>query len=793
MAQRTKIGRKEDTMILQWNCRGLGNKTAKFKSCLGSAICLGSWCEAEEAITCTSRIPWFESKCQCCDWCLLRTLGPMDTEPNIKAGRTKTPADIFSGAQSSALLTPTVLRSPRQHHGGQPIVTVASPKREASALAVYKPRQWLALLEKDHEQSSPEPRSKTAEITSHAPYGRTNATFGNDWNTQASRSPSKAWRLTGPAAAPPAKPFVSVRSRDSGSQSPPKSKRGRSPGSVTPTQPQSRLWLTPERSRPVSPEIAGSPPRIKVLVASTAASPKPKRYDGFPGVPTYIGAPEVIVFTPRRSPRGAATPMSRADAVPDQGGEQAPAESSRPRRESAVDEAALIDKRGRPTFVQMWAICSVTVATLSLPFGLIILTYVFTGSGIQSGTHSTNSMPTSLRPRRAPSFVTTTDPFSGVPASCLRPVHRSANVTVVSSNYSHTGLQRSQHEIFCVLNISRLVRANYMTLIDMPLDYCTSIVYWSLAVGASGVVRSRVENFDHTDVGLYHWRNQLSKLRFQDTEIMVAVGGYAEESAYFSMLGRDPSALARFVSSLMYIVQNSSANGVVIHWLSQSPGAGDQMTKPPCPFWSTPFGARIASLALSLAAAHLADPTPSNPSADPCSIRFGSIQPLIRSLSGSAVFLEKICSGYSLASLLAEGWISQSHLVIKRFSNAISPDTGRRATASMSDVCGSVMDPPCKARGYDNCLIFRRLHQPGNASSPAPLYVFKGNNKLRDSLMKGLANPKICAVVYHLEADNFRMPCPSLNVGVFASLRRFINIAENSSNISYLEQSRLCQ
>ncbi|KAH7933269.1 hypothetical protein HPB49_011059 [Dermacentor silvarum] len=747
----------------------------------------------------------------------------MDTEPNIKAGRTKTPADIFSGAQSSALLTPTVLRSPRQHHGGQPIVTVASPKREASALAVYKPRQWLALLEKDHEQSSPEPRSKTAEITSHAPYGRTNATFGNDWNTQASRSPSKAWRLTGPAAAPPAKPFVSVRSRDSGSQSPPKSKRGRSPGSVTPTQPQSRLWLTPERSRPVSPEIAGSPPRIKVLVASTAASPKPKRYDGFPGVPTYIGAPEVIVFTPRRSPRGAATPMSRADAVPDQGGEQAPAESSRPRRQSAVDEAALIDNRGRPTFVQMWAICSVTVATLSLPFGLLILTYFFTGSSIQSGAHSTKSMPTSLRSSSAPSFVTTTDPFLGVPASCLRPVRLSATVTMVSTNYSSMGLQRSQHEIFCVLNISRLVRANYMTLIDMPLDYCTSIVYWSLAVGASGVVHSRVENFDHTDVGLYHWRNQLSKLRFQDTKIMVAVGGYAEESAYFTRLGRDPGALARFVSSLMYIVQNSSANGVVIHWAEPEPGCGRPDDKTTLSLLVDairrayrvsgaiigggkiavvlPGGATMNSILTKLVAdrvewlflqAHLADMTQSNLNAHPCFGWFGSIVPLIRSLSGSAVSIDKICTGYSLAPVLAEGRFSPSQITVSGLSNAIAPDTGRRGTTSMSDVCGSVMNPLCKGFGDGNCLMIFKRNQLGNASSQAPIYVFEGHKSLHDSLTKGLTHTKVCAVLYDLEADNFRTACPSLNVGIFASLRHFVNIAENPSSLSDLERSPLC-
>ncbi|KAH7933886.1 hypothetical protein HPB49_018928 [Dermacentor silvarum] len=753
----------------------------------------------------------------------------MDTEWKIKAAHDKTPADVPSRAQSSSpLLTPVVLRSPRQHHGGRPVVTVASSKGEASGFAVYKPHQWLQPLKKEHEQSSPETWSETTEITSHGPYGRTNATFSNGWNTWASRSPSKAWRLTELAAAPPAKPFVCVPwSRDSGSQSPPKSQwygSGRSSRSgVTPTEPQYRVRLTPDRSRPESPEIAESPPKIKVLLASTAASPKPQRYDGFPGVPMYMGAPEVIVFTPRGSTSGPATPVSRAGAVPDQGGPQSPAESSLPRPESGVDEAALIRKRGRPTFLQMWAICSVAVATLSLPFGLLILSYFSTDNGNPHGAHPTSSMPTALRPSRAPSLVSTPDPFTGVPASCLRPVRLSANVTMVSTNYSPTGLRRSQHEIFCVLNISRLVRANYMTLIDMPLDYCTSIIYWSLAVGASGVVHSRVENFDQTDVGLYHWRNQLSKLRFQDTKIMVAVGGYAEESAYFSRLGRDPGALARFVSSLMYIVRNSSANGVVVHWAEPEPGCGRPEDKSTLSLLVDairrayrvsgavvgggkiavvlPEDATMSSVLTKLVAdrvewlflqAHIADMTQSNRNANPCFGWFGSIKPLIRSLSGSAVSLDKICTGYSLAPLLAEGSLSQTHIVVRNLSKAISPDTGRRGTTSMSDVCGSVMDPPCIGGADGNCLIIFKRNQLGNLSFQAPIYVFEGHKALHDSLTKGLAHTKVCAVLYDLEADNFRTACPSLNFGTFASLRHFVNIADNPSRLSDLERSPGC-
>ncbi|KAL1442432.1 hypothetical protein MTO96_030810 [Rhipicephalus appendiculatus] len=59
---------------------GQGYLKGKFESCLGSAMCLGSRCEEESAITCTSRIPYFEGRCHCCDWCLLRTLACLDKD-----------------------------------------------------------------------------------------------------------------------------------------------------------------------------------------------------------------------------------------------------------------------------------------------------------------------------------------------------------------------------------------------------------------------------------------------------------------------------------------------------------------------------------------------------------------------------------------------------------------------------------------------------------------------------------------------------------------------------------------
>ncbi|XP_077494417.1 uncharacterized protein LOC144105104 [Amblyomma americanum] len=53
----------------------------KFDTCLGTSICeLEPLCEAQDTVTCNSRVPWFGGRCECCDWCLLRTLACVDKD-----------------------------------------------------------------------------------------------------------------------------------------------------------------------------------------------------------------------------------------------------------------------------------------------------------------------------------------------------------------------------------------------------------------------------------------------------------------------------------------------------------------------------------------------------------------------------------------------------------------------------------------------------------------------------------------------------------------------------------------
>ncbi|KAL3243245.1 hypothetical protein MRX96_020640 [Rhipicephalus microplus] len=158
--------------------------------------------------------------------------------------------------------------------------------------------------------------------------------------------------------------------RHNGVQDPSKRPRygsGRIAAVATSASAQSPQRSTPVNNESLSPEQSGRPPKIRVLATSTTGSPKAQPYDGFSGVPTYVGAPGVIVVTPRLSPTGAGTPSPSRDAGPDRGRQETAAESSTPVDDPRVDEAALINAGRRPTLLQAWALCVVAAATLNLP------------------------------------------------------------------------------------------------------------------------------------------------------------------------------------------------------------------------------------------------------------------------------------------------------------------------------------------------------------------------------------------------------------------------------------------
>ncbi|KAL1417817.1 hypothetical protein MTO96_006074 [Rhipicephalus appendiculatus] len=52
---------------------GLGSLKEHYETCT-EGRCEGSLCRPENKMACEAEVPWFKNKCECCDWCLRKTL-----------------------------------------------------------------------------------------------------------------------------------------------------------------------------------------------------------------------------------------------------------------------------------------------------------------------------------------------------------------------------------------------------------------------------------------------------------------------------------------------------------------------------------------------------------------------------------------------------------------------------------------------------------------------------------------------------------------------------------------------
>ncbi|KAH7960305.1 hypothetical protein HPB49_018591 [Dermacentor silvarum] len=100
----------------------------------------------------------------------------------------------------------------------------------------------------------------------------------------------------------------------------------------------------------------------------------------------------------------------------------------------------------------------------------------------------------------------------------------------------------------------------------MPLPFCQSLLYWSVAV-SEGTVRDRAPDFD-VNYGVWKLKNLASSISSKRPlpGLMVALGGYAEDSAHFSRLGRDTALMSRFVASVAKFLVKHDITGALVDW-----------------------------------------------------------------------------------------------------------------------------------------------------------------------------------------------------------------------------------
>ncbi|KAL1414677.1 hypothetical protein MTO96_000799 [Rhipicephalus appendiculatus] len=369
-----------------------------------------------------------------------------------------------------------------------------------------------------------------------------------------------------------------------------------------PRRPQQRVMGAPRR------RATSVPPRVRVALLSkdgTLSYPPSPPIDEFTDIPPV----DLILFEP---------PMSVAAGVQPSGESVLALKTSPPRgirlvtmqdpaaekddirpespppmttsvepslRRSGVEEPpaspAEPDTNNRVTCLQIWVLCVATAATICIPYGTVILSYLLTpirdmsnltaGPSVYTTNPGTTSMVVPRYTYTIPLNPSTVDPWKGLPQVCQTVPMVKDDTGQVQPHTSRTAFHSNRTGVFCLYNNTRFHRVGTFDFLpqNLPFSLCRNIVYWSFGV-RDGVPISRVESFDRK-YGLDKFSEVANISGFPDVRILLAIGGYIKDYAQLSLLGRDTAALSRFVHRTMELMKSHFLHGVVIHWIEGEP------------------------------------------------------------------------------------------------------------------------------------------------------------------------------------------------------------------------------
>ncbi|KAH6928148.1 hypothetical protein HPB50_012337 [Hyalomma asiaticum] len=237
-------------------------------------------------------------------------------------------------------------------------------------------------------------------------------------------------------------------------------------------------------------------------------------------------------------------------------------------RPASIAEPAAAE---RITYLQVWVLFVAAAATLSLPLGMVILSYLSTPvrdmSSFTSGPPSTAKTSAFSYTLPVPQTQQTVDAWKGVPAGCRSMVKIRDDAHLVAPRDSTNVSRSARSNLFCLYNNSRFHRGGSFDFLpqNMPFTHCQNIIYWSFGI-IDGVPTSRARAFDHT-YGLERFREIAENSGAHDVKILLAIGGYREDYAQLSYLRSDSYALSFFVQRTMALMRSLFLNGVTIHWM----------------------------------------------------------------------------------------------------------------------------------------------------------------------------------------------------------------------------------
>ncbi|KAH7962487.1 hypothetical protein HPB52_016438 [Rhipicephalus sanguineus] len=160
-----------------------------------------------------------------------------------------------------------------------------------------------------------------------------------------------------------------------------------------------------------------------------------------------------------------------------------------------------------------------------------------------------------------PVHTSTRSAATVVPASCIHSPRKVSDQNPLLATAPSLFTASPKALVFCLYNNSRYT-------IAVPILQQHSV----LVLGVDdGTVQSRAPQFDLAH-GIGVLRQNIINRGIGNATILVALGGYSEDGPQFSRLGADESAMSRFASSVLYLLQTYHLDGVALHWIGPEQG-----------------------------------------------------------------------------------------------------------------------------------------------------------------------------------------------------------------------------
>ncbi|KAH6923344.1 hypothetical protein HPB50_000429 [Hyalomma asiaticum] len=194
---------------------------------------------------------------------------------------------------------------------------------------------------------------------------------------------------------------------------------------------------------------------------------------------------------------------------------------------------------------------------------------------LTSTTHSTPAISPIAMPTASTTPATARFAWLGIPPRCLLRVGRPSepsSYTIGPYPTRVAAANRKQRPIFCLFDNDKVTSSrvpqqmsDYM-FETLPFALCPNVVYASVGI-VNGYLTSRLPHFEQSH-GIPRLKQIVQTRGYQDTRILLVLGGYKEDAPHFWRLGRDATTLDLLMKNVADGMRNNKLDGVTVHWVA---------------------------------------------------------------------------------------------------------------------------------------------------------------------------------------------------------------------------------